>query len=172
MKAIVHDAERYLWCGPAAVAATTGVPTSRVIAVADQVQRNWGRRRVGGAMNVAQVQRVVTGVGFTSIDVGAEVIRAAKKREVWVKRRDPWSGGELDVFQVRKSGGTKLVEFLKYALREGGRYVVLVPGHFVAVEGLMIQDNRTRRPTWAFDLPYLNRRVERAWRVERREGTR
>lgn len=56
--AIQHDVDRKLWCGPAAIAAVTGLPTSEVYEACDRVLGRQTKR-----MSAHQVARALRALG-------------------------------------------------------------------------------------------------------------
>jgi hypothetical protein len=61
LRAVKHDADRRLWCGPAAIASVTGLKTSKVYPACDAVVGHNARK-----MYQHQVAAVLRDLGFTA----------------------------------------------------------------------------------------------------------
>jgi hypothetical protein len=132
--AIQHDLPTILWCGPAAVAAVTGAPTSRIVEI---IRANRGERD-GRARAVTYTWP-------------AELIHALHA----LGRDSYWTGmsmrGEPTFAQFRKARTTQM---------RARALIVLVTGHFLVLAGNRFMDSRQREPILATQWSGQRRRVQ------------
>ena len=142
LHAVKHDLRgTRLWCGPAALSAVTGLPTSVIRDAVQTVRRD--RRPVQG-MNRQLLVLTLTHLGF-----GAELF--------W---SDSWQP------EFRKP---TLVQFHKSFRHHLDRSPILinVTGHFVALQGDLFVDSWFKEPVAFCPPPVRRRRVEAAWKIFR-----
>lgn len=143
--AIVHDLPGRLWCGPAAVAAVTGAPTSRIHAIIAAERATHGFRRGEGIKGTwpNELRLAMFALGYRCIwHAGANV--AGTPRPTFA--------------QFRRARAPELRD---------AALVVSLTGHFVALAGNRLVDNRYRDPIMASDYPHQRTRVEGAYAVTR-----
>jgi len=116
MLQINHDTHHKLWCGPAAIAAVTGLPTSTIY----QVIRE--HRLAGGGGKRS-------GEGIIGWMLVSEVLHALDALGVSCKSNRP--RGTLKRFLSENRDGT---------------YIILAGKHFIAVENGNWTDQYTRNP--------------------------
>jgi hypothetical protein len=131
--AIVHDLPGRLWCGPAAVAAVTGAPTSRVHAIIEA----WRIARRGYAGR--GVRRTYAG----------ELAYAV--RELGFVATCYYASGDNPTFATFRRSRS-------LAMRRVA-YIVLVTDHFVALAGNRLVDSVHRDPILASDWKHQRTRV-------------
>jgi hypothetical protein len=143
---INHDKGGTLWCGPAALATVTGLPTSKVHAA---LQRVTGRRVIKGVTNTA-LNKAANLLGYKLVKIW----------DVWVD--DP--GG----FKVKRSFQPTLARFSKEfrAYYQGDVPVIVnVTGHYVTIHKRTFIDNQVKVATPLWRAPHRRCRVKRAWQV-------
>lgn len=142
LHAVKHDLRgTRLWCGPAAISAVTGLPTS---VIRDAVQLIRQDRRPVQGMNRHLLIKTLAHLGF-----GAEHFWA----DYWFPdRRKP-----------------TLVQFQEHFRDHLDRMPVIVniTGHFVTLQGDLFVDAWTKKPVPFARAPFRRRKVTGAWRIFR-----
>lgn len=141
LHAINHDLKTTLWCGPAALAAISGLPTSHVMAVLRSVT---GQQVVKGVTNWA-LKKAGEQLGFRFIS-------------------QPIEGPEPSTpFRCLPTLARWTAE--NPQLLAAGAVIVNVTGHYVTVKGRSFIDNGTRKPVSLKKAPHRRARVQAAWHV-------
>lgn len=134
IKAIKHDLKTTLWCGPAALAAITGEPTSRVMAALKQAT---GRGRVMGVYNhELRKAGAILGVRFDAIPTPCVPKAEQPTLARWLRENKQ-----------------------RYAENP---VVITVTNHFVTVQGRSFIDNHTKKPVSLKKAPHRRCRVVQA----------
>lgn len=145
---ITHDIKTALWCGPAAISAVTGEPTSKIMELARYVT---GKPTVKG-LSVGALKGVLSRLGYRVDDV--------------------YSFGSV----FCQTGGTATAPTLAKWTRENAATfsklpcVVLVSNHYVTVKGRTLIDNHVPTGAPLKKAPWRRARVARVLRVEKVEG--
>lgn len=141
---IHHDFPGRLWCGPAAIAAVTGAPTSRAVSAIKAVRDKYGDF-----------------VGPVKGTWPNEIARAIGRI------RPTWSI-EVIHFEYFK---TTLAQWRNYHRQSNLIYVVAITGHFLAVAGNKLMDDNNRE--WIPVSEYHKQRaiVRKVIQIRRRRPT-
>lgn len=140
LRPIKHDLKTVLWCGPAVLASLTGFPTSHVMSVLRHVT---GRQVVQGVRR-KELEAAASFLGIRLVPVPALRLNYGKTMAFWTrKNRDLLSKSPV---------------------------VLLVTGHYVAVQGRTFIDNSTKAPVRLKSAPRRRCRVKWAWTVEAQPG--
>jgi hypothetical protein len=135
---INHDRRSTLWCGPAAIAAVTGKPTSEIHAKISEVG---GRQNIKGVYN-RELLNTLQALG-------------APAEEVWSLRWSTHSKPPTLAAWLRENRSL-------YADRP---VIVQVTRHYVTVFGKRLIDNTTGGTVALGSAPHRRARVKRAWAV-------
>ena len=135
LRTVTHDADRRMWCGPTAISAVTGAPTSKVFALADadrQARIDKGTWSIMGRSR----SRSVKGMAHGEL---VNVLRAL---------------GHRVTLLVSNTTGERvpLGDFIRQHHRSDTAYIVAVRGHYLAVSGFMVVDSHSGGwPVWCYD---------------------
>ena len=143
---IQHDLPGTLWCGPAALSACCGVPTSQIHR-AIKIVRGDSRRPVKGVNNGTLV-KAAERFGYRLLPIWDQ----------WIA--DP-QGGMRERKQPTLAAFTK--DFSAYM--KDAPVIINVTGHYVVVHGRTFVDNQVKIPMSLKKAPGRRRRVKRAWQV-------
>lgn len=145
---ITHDLHTVLWCGPAALSACTGRPTSEIHQAIKQVRKS---------------TKPVMGVAPSELK-GAANLLGFDFRVLWSAfYKDPMGGN----FWVARPKPT-LAAFLRNfgpLIKKESPVIVNVTGHYVVVTDRLFVDNRTGKPVPLRVAPGRRARVKFAWAV-------
>lgn len=146
---INHDLKTALWCGPAAISAVTGAPTSQIVALAKKFT---GRQVIKG-MNVYTLRQVLNALGYRT-EEAYSALRA------WTFER----GSDLRDPTLAKWTRENREKFSRLPC------IVMTTSHYVTVKGRSFIDNHTKKPVPLSKAPWRRARVAQAWQVQKVEG--
>lgn len=143
---IQHDLPGTLWCGPAALSACCGVPTSAIHAAIKSIRGGDSRRPVRGVSNDT-LRKTAEKFGFRFVSI-------------WDRRVQRPDGG------LRERHMPTLAAFTKdFSVYLKVPTIINVTHHYVVVHGRTFVDNQTKQPVGLRKAPHRRRRVRRAWQV-------
>lgn len=142
--AINHDFRGHLWCGPAAIAAVTGEPTSRAVREIKAVRAAYGND--AGPIKGTWPSEVARAIGRIRPTWGIEVVYFDRVRMTFSQWRN-------------------------HRRRSDRVYIVAITGHFLAVAGNKLMDDNNRE--WIPVSEYHKQRaiVRKVIQIRRRRPT-
>jgi hypothetical protein len=158
---VKNDIKSTLWCGPAALSATTGVPVSKIIEVAKQLS---GREQISGMSNWL-MERVADALGYRLY-----TIHTYYKEYIHQSRKI----GQYTVYGYYTSDSKPtLAQYARKHQKEFAEHAVIVnvTGHYVALYGRRFCDSHTKVPVFLSKSPRRRSRVSRVWQVHQKPTT-
>lgn len=153
---IKHDLKTVLWCGPAALSAVTGKPTSYVVqAIRQSVNPAYRNKPVKGISN-----EILRRAGEL---LGCEMV---KHFDYAMEHRNMFNAPR-PLFQTVKWNPPTLAKFCRdhKELLRHEILIINITGHFVTVSGRSFIDNHTGKPVPLSKAPFRRARVHVAWIV-------
>lgn len=135
---LVPKPESKTYCGPFAIAAVTGKPVAEVIAAINDYRNKPADAKVV-AMATHEIEHALKRLDVSCRLCAVQLDRSKKGFKKYPTMR-----------QFLKSRSTEMVE---------KKMILLVTGHFVAVQGFMFIDTWTKNTCLTWDAPHQNRRV-------------
>lgn len=151
LKPINHDLPGILWCGPAALSAVTGRPTSEIHAAIKAVRHS---------------ERAVRGVSKNTLEKAAVLLGVCLVKIFDAYDPANYYGHHYGRPYVHPKGPT-LAKFLRrnQGVVRNEAVIIVVTGHYVVVSGNTFVDNQVDAPTTLKNAPGRRRRVKYAWKV-------
>lgn len=157
LHAIKHDLKTALWCGPAALSAVTGKPTSHVVeAIRQSVNPAYRNKPVKGVSNEI-LRRAAELLGC---DIICHFNYIMERRNASVDERlsrhriGTWRPPTLAAFCRQHR------ELLRHEI-----LIINITGHYVTVSGRSFIDNHTGKVVPLSEAPFRRARVQVAWIV-------
>jgi hypothetical protein len=146
---ITHDIKTALWCGPAAISAVTGRPTSEIMALARHFT---GKKTVKG-LSVRALRQVLNALGYRTDEIFSAGLEFCAGNPNWKPTLAKWTKENAKAFSKLPC-------------------VVLVSNHYVTVKGRQLVDTFTPgfEPVPLKKAPWRRARVAKVLRVEKTEG--
>ena len=139
--------DRHIYCGPTAMAAITGFGSMVVERMLQSLRKDAPKPRR---------ERHARG----------DMVRAMWSSEVEpLARALGWRAVEV-VAPLDQHYGTTLAQWQRRRVKDAAPYLVLVTGHFVAVQGRWFVDSTQREPIPFSKAKHKRKRVVRVWRLE------
>jgi hypothetical protein len=144
---ITHDIKTALWCGPAAISAVTGRPTSEIMALARYVT---GKQTVKG-LKVGALKAILNRLGYRTDEIFSAGLEFCAGNPNWKPTLAKWTRANAKAFAKLPC-------------------IVLVTNHYVTVKGRTLIDTFVRDGAPLKKAPWRRARVARVLRDERVEG--
>ena len=143
---ITHDIRTTLWCGPAAISASTGEPTSKIMALAKHFTRD---KVVKGISNRTLIS-TLDALGYR-VEVVYESIHSFFSGGPPRPTLAAWTKANAGIFSEHP-------------------VIIMVTGHYVTVKGRLFVDTMTPgyAPVRLKKAPGRRSRVCRAWRITKK----
>jgi len=142
---IKHDLKTTLWCGPAALSAVTGRPTSEIVRVIKDIRKS---------------TRPVKGVRTSTLGLAAQRL-GYKLESIWNLYFEGPEGGMQRRKQPTLAAFTR--DFSAYF--QTFPVIVNLTHHYVTIHKNTFVDNHVEQPVRLKKAPHRRCRVEGAWRV-------